>query len=66
MRFGKEDVQTAVDAVQAEVKALGGVGGVIAVSPDGASAFSFNTPGMFRGCATSGGEFTVRIYGDED
>lgn len=66
MRFGKEDVQTAVDAVQGEVKALGGVGGVIAVAPDGASAFSFNTPGMYRGRATSGGEFAVHIYGDEE
>ncbi len=66
MRFGKEDVQTAVDAAQAEVKALGGVGGVIAVSPDGTSAFSFNTPGMYRGRATSGGEFAVHIYGDEE
>lgn len=66
MRFGKEDVQTAADAVQAEVKALGGAGGVIAVAPDGTSAFSFNTPGMYRGRATSGGEFAVQIYGDEE
>lgn len=66
MRFGKENVQAAADAVQAEVKALGGVGGVIAVSPDGASAFSFNTPGMYRGRATSGGEFSVHIYGNEE
>lgn len=65
MRFGKEDVQAATDAVQAEVKALGGAGGVIAVAPDGTSAFSFNTPGMYRGRATSGGAFAVHIYGDE-
>jgi len=66
MRLGNEDVQTAADTVQAEVKALGGTGGVIAVAPDGASAFSFNTPGMYRGRATSAGEFAVQIYGDEE
>ncbi|MBB4633786.1 beta-aspartyl-peptidase (threonine type) [Sphingosinicella soli] len=66
MRFGKEDAQTATDAVQDEVKALGGAGGVIAVAPDGTSAFSFNTPGMYRGRATSGGDFAVHIYGDEE
>lgn len=66
MRFGKEGVQAAADAVQAETRALGGSGGVIAVAPDGSSAFSYNTPGMYRGRVTSSGEFTVAIYGDED
>ena len=66
VRFGKESLQAAADAVQAETKALGGSGGVIAVAPDGTPAWSFNTPGMYRGRATSAGDFTVGIYGDEN
>ena len=40
-------------------------GGVIVTAPDGTSTFSFNTPGMYRGRATSDGEKYVAIYGDE-
>jgi beta-aspartyl-peptidase (threonine type) len=66
VRFGKQDIQTAADAVQAETQALGGAGGVIAVAADGTPAWSFNTPGMYRGRATSAGDFVVGIYGDEE
>lgn len=65
MRWKGEDVQTAADAVMAEVKALGGSGGVIVVAPDGTGGYSFNTPGMYRGRATSAGLRDVSIYGDE-
>ena len=65
MRFLKEDPKTAADAVQAETRALGGDGGVIVVSADGTPAWSFNTPGMYRGMLRSGGEPVVAIYGDE-
>ena len=64
MKFGGESAQTAADAVMGEVKALGGTGGVIVVAPDGSGAFSFNTPGMYRGTASAGTR-TVAIYGDE-
>ncbi len=37
--------QDAADTVLAEVKALGGDGGVIVVTPAGEEVFSFNTPG---------------------
>lgn len=60
-----EDVQTASDTVLAEVKALGGDGGVIVVSNTGEAVFSFNTSGMYRGRATSGGINEVAIYEGE-
>jgi beta-aspartyl-peptidase (threonine type) len=48
-----------------EVKALGGSGGVIVVSPKGEMSWSFNTPGMYRGRADASGRVTA-LYGDED
>ena len=68
VRFNEEDLgyQGHVDAVMAEVKALGGSGGVIVVDPDGGAYWSFNTPGMYRGRASSKGDKLVAIYGDEE
>ncbi len=65
IRLLGEGVQAAVDIVQAETKALGGAGGVIAVSADGTPAWGFNTPGMYRGVLRSGESPRVAIYGDE-
>jgi L-asparaginase / beta-aspartyl-peptidase len=65
VRIGGESVQAAADAVMAEVKALGGTGGVIVVSPRGEAAFSFNTPGMYRGMRSAGEPGVVAIYGDD-
>ena len=65
MRLGGMTLQGAADSVMAEVKALGGSGGVIAVAPDGTHGFSFNTPGMYRARAASDGTREVAIYGDE-
>ena len=64
MRLGGENAQTAADAVLAEVKALGGEGGVIVVTPKGETVYSFNSAGMYRGTATKAGR-TVAVYGDE-
>jgi beta-aspartyl-peptidase (threonine type) len=64
MRMLGESAQAAADAVIAEVGALGGKGGVIVVAPGGDAAFSFNTPGMYRGIASAAGS-AVAIYGDE-
>ena len=55
----------AADHVMADVKQLGGSGGVILVSADGCAGWSFNTPGMYRGLSNSGGQHIVAIYGDE-
>jgi L-asparaginase / beta-aspartyl-peptidase len=50
--------------VMAEVKALGGDGGVIVTGPKGETVFSFNTPGMYRGRASSNGDRAVAFYGE--
>ncbi|HUE78318.1 MAG TPA: isoaspartyl peptidase/L-asparaginase [Sphingomicrobium sp.] len=65
MRLGDAGAQAAADAVMAEVKALGGDGGVIVVTPKGERAYSFNSAGMYRGMADGSGR-SVAIYGDED
>lgn len=65
MRFLGESAQVAADTVQAETKALGGDGGVIIISNSGEAAWSFNTPGMYRGRAAAGEKPVVGIYGDD-
>ena len=58
--------QAVADRVMADVKSLGGDGGVILVTPEGHAIFSFNTSGMYRGRATSAGVNEVAIFGGED
>jgi beta-aspartyl-peptidase (threonine type) len=65
MELAGDSAQAASDAVMADVKALGGDGGVIVVSSSGDAIYSFNTSGMYRGRATSEGMNEVAIYGDE-
>ena len=65
MRMLGDDAKAAADHVIGELGELGGTGGVIVTAPDGTATFSFNTPGMYRGRATSAGEKYVAIYGDE-
>jgi beta-aspartyl-peptidase (threonine type) len=65
VRFAGDTLQQAADTVMAETRALGGTGGVIVTGPTGEIAWSFNTPGMYRGSAVAGGKRTVAIYGDE-
>ncbi|MET4131578.1 beta-aspartyl-peptidase (threonine type) [Porphyrobacter sp. MBR-155] len=62
----KNYAQTVADEVMADVKDLGGDGGVILVTPEGHAIFSFNTSGMYRGRATSDGENEVAIFGGEE
>ena len=61
----EDDAQRAADAVMREVEELGGSGGVILVTPEGYALFSFNTPGMYRGRASSEGVNEVAIFADE-
>ncbi|MGC5799965.1 isoaspartyl peptidase/L-asparaginase family protein [Sphingomonas sp. NFX23] len=65
VRLSGESLQVAADAVLAEVKALGGTGGVIVAGPDGDIAWGFNTVGMYRGRASSESSRTVAIYANE-
>jgi len=66
IRFKGEALKVAADTVMAEVRALGGSGGVIITGPNGDIAWSFNTPGMYRGAADSKGARKVAVYGDEE
>jgi len=67
VRFKGMPIQQAADEViHKELEALNGDGGVIALTPDGQTAFSFNTPGMFRARLSEGGKLEVHIYKDEE
>jgi len=57
--------QAADTVIQQRLTALGGDGGVIALTPDGQLAWSFNTSGMYRAKASSSQSGVVSIYGDE-
>ena len=63
MRIGGEGLQQALDAVLADVVALGGNGGLIAVAPSGEAAWGFTTPGMYRAVVGPEGR-TVRVFGE--
>jgi beta-aspartyl-peptidase (threonine type) len=65
MQLGRQGAQAAADAVMAEVKQLGGDGGVIVVSPAGEMVYSFNTAGMYRGKADAAGR-SVALYTESD
>lgn len=67
MRFAGRDLATACDeVVHQELKSLGGQGGVIAVSPDGDTRLSFNTPGMYRAWRDDKGQLHTAIYAEDD
>ncbi|MGA7859622.1 MAG: isoaspartyl peptidase/L-asparaginase [Terracidiphilus sp.] len=57
--------QAADEVIHKELEALHGDGGVIAITPDGQMAWSFNTPGMYRAKISEGGKLEVEVYGDE-
>jgi beta-aspartyl-peptidase (threonine type) len=59
-------LQAAVDeVVQKQLTAMKGDGGVIAMTPDGQVAWSFNTSGMYRARMVEGGVEQFGIYNDE-
>ncbi|MEO8619053.1 MAG: isoaspartyl peptidase/L-asparaginase [Sphingomicrobium sp.] len=62
MMLSGEPLQEALDAVLADVGALGGTGGLIAVAPSGETAWGFTTPGMYRGWVNASGERQVAVY----
>lgn len=66
VQFRGMRLQEAADTViHKELEALHGDGGVIAITPDGQLAWSFNTPGMFRARQAEGGQIEVHVYADE-
>jgi len=64
VRLGGESLQMALDGVLADIRALGGTGGLIAVAPNGDAAWGFTTRAMYRGIADDDGRL-VAIYADE-
>lgn len=66
VEFQGLDLQAAADQViMDELTAMDGDGGVVALTPQGDIAWSFNTPGMYRARLSEGGEPVIAIYGDE-
>lgn len=63
MRYGGQDLATAALA-QTRDRLRKDDGGLIAVDRDGNLAAPFNSEGMYRGVADSGGRFQVRIFED--
>ncbi len=66
VRFKGESLKAAADTVMRETKELGGSGGVIVTGPSGEMAWSFNTPGMYRGRVSSTGEHVVAFFGHDE
>src|SRR3990170_6430854 len=64
VRIGGEPLPQALDGVLADIAALGGTGGLIAVTPSGEYAWGFTTPAMYRGVADSNGR-RVAVYADD-
>lgn len=65
VRLGGQRLQEALDAVLADIAALGGKGGLIAVGANGDAAWGFTTLSMYRGMADASGR-TVALYSDEE
>ncbi len=65
VRLTGEALAAAVAAALADVQALGGTGGLVAIGAEGPPLWQFTTPGMFRGRLDGDGAPVVAIYGDE-
>ncbi len=64
MAYQGRSLAQAAEATMADVAALGGTGGVIAVDRTGAIAMPFSTAGMYRGYVRAGREPVVAIFAD--
>jgi beta-aspartyl-peptidase (threonine type) len=65
VKIGGESLQQALDETLADVRSLGGSGGLIAVAATGEMAWGFTTPGMYRGKADSNGR-DVALYSEAE
>jgi beta-aspartyl-peptidase (threonine type) len=57
--------EAADEVVQKDLSAIHGEGGVVALTPDGQLAWSFNTLGMFRAKLKEGGTPQIGMFRDE-
>ncbi len=65
MAWRGDSVQAAAAATIADIGAIGGDGGVIAMDGTGKIAFAMNTSGMYRGWVTSATTASTAIYSNE-
>lgn len=64
--YAEMSLSAAADkVVMQQLVEMEGSGGIIAVSPAGEIALTFNSKGMYRGSVIAGETGTVAIYGDE-
>ena len=64
IRLCGASLQQAIDDTLADIREMGGTGGLIAVAPSGDAAWGFTTSGMYRGVVGPDGR-TVAVYQDE-
>lgn len=62
MVYGEQSLSAACAGALARVDALGGTGGLIAISRDGEVALPYNSEGMYRAWVAADGELQVAIY----
>jgi beta-aspartyl-peptidase (threonine type) len=65
VRLRGEPLRDALDATLADIRSLGGNGGLIAVSAKGEAVWGFGTPGMYRGIADENGR-RVALYSEDE
>ncbi|HET9810694.1 MAG TPA: isoaspartyl peptidase/L-asparaginase [Sphingomicrobium sp.] len=65
MLLAGQPLQEALDDTLADIRSLGGNGGLIAVDWGGNAAWGFTTPGMYRGIADPD-DRRVALYSDEE
>lgn len=64
LRFAGEAVAAAAEAALAEVRSLGGGGGLIAVTAAGEIALAYNTPGMLRAARHPDGRVEAGVFSE--
>jgi isoaspartyl peptidase/L-asparaginase-like protein (Ntn-hydrolase superfamily) len=62
MRYGGQGLAAAAAAAMADIDAMGGSGGLVAVDRDGEVVLPFNSPGMYRAWLDHSGIVRVAIY----
>ena len=65
VRLAREPLEIAAEATLADIGALGGTGGIIAVDHAGAAGWCFNSAGMYRAMRSADGSTRTALYGDE-
>jgi beta-aspartyl-peptidase (threonine type) len=64
MKYENKNVEQAASEVIAELDAMGGSGGMVAMDGEGYVSMPFSSEGMYRGYITESGEVVIRIFKD--